>query len=1536
MHPFVAEWFNNQFKGPTEIQSLAWPRIAAGANVLVTAPTGTGKTLTVFLTALDRLIQGAWECGAVRVLYISPLKALNNDIRENLVRPLSELKSLFEHHGEPFPDIRAVTRSGDTPQSERQRMLKKPPEILITTPESLNLLLSSPKARIILSTIETVIIDEIHAVAAGKRGTHLITAVERLTLLSGEFQRIAVSATVRPLSVVADFVGGYRMVSGGAAPQYEKRPMEIIEARGSKNISLRIEYPLTDMRLGLKDTVWEHIAGDLRTIIKNRSSTLVFVNSRRLAENLTHIINSEGERLAYAHHGSLSREIRRVVEKRLKEGELSAIVATASLELGIDIGELDQVVLIQTPFSVSQAVQRIGRSGHSVNETSTGVLYPSYGMDLIRAAVMAELVMIKDVEEVKPVSSPLDVLSQVLVSMLGIAQWKLSELYAFIRCAGPFHDLAENSFRSVIEMLAGRYRDTRIRELNPRILVDPVLDTARARNGALLLIYSSGGTIPDRGYFSLRIQGSQARVGELDEEFVWERKTGDTFTLGTQNWKVTRIDHQKVEVVPWRGPVKIQPFWKGESAARDSHFSAKIAEFLESCSEHRDDPGMLDDLRDKHALNEEAGVALLSFLSHQVASSGAELPHRHHILIEHSADPSTGGELKRTFIHTLWGNRVNYPLSLVLGAICERNHFQVEVMSDNDLIMLQTPGEAAFDDDPSGLVLSVAQMLVSVEIGEIDDLIRQRLERGGYFGSRFRENAGRALLLPRGRAGKRTPLWVNRLKARKLMDAVRGYRDFPILVETWRTCIQDEFELDALKALLQELRDGEIRITEVSTEKPSPFAEGSIWQATNHHLYGDDTPTGGPAGGLSVDENILKEVVFAEDLRPELDGSLVHEFGRKVARTEPGYAPAGPEEVVEWVGERLLVPISEWETLLEAVDRDHGILREETLSGVSSRCFIVTLPGAGVECVVSVYGFSLICEAFGLRPSDIQRRVLPGGDMEQLTGMVEMLTAGRAADDGAVLQTPESIVGQWLCYYGPVPMVFPSSVFGTAAIGSGDTLLHLAEERVAVIGHLTAGIAGEEICDAENLEKLLAFARRQRRQGFEPQPVTKLISHLAHWQQVDRGPAVRKELHKVLAPLLCYPSAAGRWEEDILPARIEGYQTGWLDELLHTTDLEWAGCGAGKLAFCFPEDVELFHATLDAPGDTTAPGSMTPATPPASPPADSSTAAEASRLAGTVTPGSPRREPSELFSDPLGRYTFWDLKEAAGLGSADFTRVLWDMVWDGNVRCDSFEVVRNGILQGFKTPVGPALRADKTTRSRRRTAGLSQWKVSRPMAGNWYLPNTALTADPAERDLLDEAELNRDRIRLLLTRYGVLFRELLVREAPPLRWGNLFRTMRLMELSGEIIGGHFFDGVPGIQFALPAALNILREKSADVGIYLLNAADPASLCGVDLPGLKSVLPERFPSTYIICDGDTPVITARKRGGDLEIAVPPDHPDLYGYIELLRSLTRRSFSPVKSIKVRTVNGEEAIGSEYGPAFEQCGFLRDYQGYSLWAL
>ncbi|MFW5884137.1 MAG: DEAD/DEAH box helicase, partial [bacterium] len=510
-HPLVREWFARRFPSPTPVQAAAWPRILAGEHLLITAPTGSGKTLTAFLAALNAFIEGRWPTGCTRVLYVSPLKALNNDIHRNLIGPLAQLRELADESGFEMPDITVATRSGDTPSGERRRMITHPPEILITTPETLNIILTSPRARSIVSTVRTVILDEVHAVVGEKRGTHLITAVERLTLLAGEFQRIAVSATVRPLDAVARFVGGYE-IEGEPGPEATYRPREVsvVEAADTKRVELDVDFPDTDEVLepGSPEGLWPHLVRELRRIIDGNRSTLVFVTTRRHAEKLTMLLN-EGldEPLAYSHHGSLSRELRQYVEQALKEGRLRAIVATNSLELGIDIGSLDEVLMVRTPMTVSSTLQRVGRAGHRVGETSRGRLFPLYGRDMVDAAAMAAATLERDIEETRPVVAPLDVLAQIVVAMTAMDTWKVDELYAVLRTSWPYHALERRLFDLVLEMLAGRYAETRIRELRPRVSIDRVSGTVTAREGVTALLYHSGGTIPDRGYYAMRLDG---------------------------------------------------------------------------------------------------------------------------------------------------------------------------------------------------------------------------------------------------------------------------------------------------------------------------------------------------------------------------------------------------------------------------------------------------------------------------------------------------------------------------------------------------------------------------------------------------------------------------------------------------------------------------------------------------------------------------------------------------------------------------------------------------------------------------------------------------------------------------------------------------------------------------------------------------------------------------------------------------------------------------------------------------------------------
>ncbi len=775
-HPLVAEWFRERIGQPTDVQRQAWPKIALGEHLLIAAPTGSGKTLTAFLWALNQLITGRWPNGKTSVLYVSPLRALNYDIQRNLLRPLDELGEIFITAGEGFPQIRALTRTGDTSQPDRRQMLRHPPEILITTPESLNLLLSSKGGRSTLTHISTVILDEIHAVFDTKRGTYLMTAVDRLVRLSGEFQRIVLSATIHPIETVAEFVGGFRMSGDSGDHSYVPRPVTMIRSDARKQYHLRISFPQGAAARDQWGSVWDPLVEELRKIIRRNRSTLVFVNSRRFCEMLTLMINEgEKEPIAYAHHGSLSLEIRAEVERRLKAGALRAIVATHSLELGIDIGALDEVVLVQSPFSISSAIQRVGRAGHQVGQASRGILFPTHPKDLLEAAVLAPAILNQDIESAKTPLCPLDVLAQVIVSMVGVETWDADILYAQLKMSYPYRNLSREQFDLVLKMLAGRYAHRMIRELKPLVSIDGLDHTVRARRGALQTLYLSGGVIPDRGYFHLRHQETNARIGELDEEFVWEATVGDTFSLGTQNWRIERITHNDVFVLPGSPKEAAAPFWKGEENGRDFHFSERIGRFLEEADGLLDDPDFLRSLQEKHCMDAKAAESLIDFLKRQREATGSRLPHRHHLVVEFV---STGpGGTPQAVIHTMWGGLVNRPLAMALGAAWqERFGYRPEIYLSNDCIVAQLPHE-----------ISAEELLSLVDSSNVETLLRKRLEGSGFFGARFRECAGRALLLPKRRFNQRMPLWLSRLRSQKLLDAVRNFEDFPILLEAWRT-----------------------------------------------------------------------------------------------------------------------------------------------------------------------------------------------------------------------------------------------------------------------------------------------------------------------------------------------------------------------------------------------------------------------------------------------------------------------------------------------------------------------------------------------------------------------------------------------------------------------------------------------------------------------------------------------------------------------------------------------------------------------------
>ncbi len=899
-HPEVTRWFNDRFDAPTDVQSQSWPRIADGEHLVITAPTGSGKTLTAFLWAINSFVSGVYEPKATRVLYISPLKALNNDIQRNLLDPVRELRERFSERGEEFPPLSIQTRSGDTEQAERQRMLRRPPELLITTPESLMLLLTTVKGRHALATIETVILDEVHSIVESRRGVQLMASLERLVELTGEFQRIALSATVNPLEKVAAFVGG----SDGE----NARRVGIVRSRTHKATDFRVMFP-PEAREAADNgkKIWDAFAPSFRAITDANRSTLFFANSRRMAEKVTLKINEDlVAPEAYAHHGSLAREIRSEVETRLKAGELKAIVATTSLEMGIDIGSLDEVVLIQSPPTLASAIQRIGRAGHAVGETSRATLFPTHAYDFVEAAVVAQAIEAHDIEPLRPSGPALDVLAQIVVSAVATETWNVDQLFEVIRRAAPYRTLERDHFQLVIDMLAGRYAGTRIRDLKPRIAFDRIKNEITARKGAVFALYNSGGTIPDRGYFTLRHADTGAAIGELDEEFVWEASVGQSFTLGTQSWLIHRITHNDVIVKNAPPKSSTLPFWRADNVSRSYYFSSRIAEFLERANDRLVKKENEDLERELHGLGFDPVAAdeLIEFLERQREVSDADLPHKHHLLLEHiHTGPGgySGLDREQQFVlHTNWGGQVNQPIALAMEAAWKAQFAsEPDIHADNNVIVAQLKEEI----DPE-------VFLTLVTPANFETHLRNRLESSGFFGARFRECAGRALLLTKKRFNQRMPLWMTRMQAKKLMTATKPLDDFPVMLETWRTCLSESFDLPAALDVLEQLTSGALPWTVSTQTTPSPFAAHVTFNQVNRYMYADDTPERGGTSALSDD--LIRAAVFDKTLRPSIDPAVVADFEAKVQRRRAGYEPDGELELSEWVKERVIVPLDEW------------------------------------------------------------------------------------------------------------------------------------------------------------------------------------------------------------------------------------------------------------------------------------------------------------------------------------------------------------------------------------------------------------------------------------------------------------------------------------------------------------------------------------------------------------------------------------------------------------------------------------------------
>lgn len=1506
-HPLVSRWFKKKYGMPTDIQAKAWPVIAKGEHALITAPTGSGKTLTAFLWALNRLITCHERSGAIRVLYVSPLKALNNDIQRNLLAPLEELKQVFDDKGQDFPTIRALTRSGDTPQSERRRMLRHPPEILITTPESLNLMLSSLGGRSILGQVDTVILDEIHALIGEKRGTYLMTAVDRLVFLAGEFQRVALSATVKPLDVVADFIGGYKIEQGRLDIDYVPRNVAKIRSSAPKKYDLAIQFPeeavARKKRLKPGKEIWEPIVKAIKSRIARNRSTLVFVNSRRLCEKITFLINrSHTHPIAYAHHGSLSRELRYTVEEKLKNGELKAIVATNSLELGIDIGALDEVILVQSPPSVASALQRLGRAGHQVNALSKGVLYPSHAHDILEAGVLACGIAEQDIESARPVDCPLDVLSQIIISMTGTEIWDIDGLYAALKTSYPFHALSREHFDLVLNMLAGRYADARIRELNARVSIDRVDNTVSAQKGALLALYMSGGVIPDRGYFNLRHAESNARIGELDEEFVWEARVGQIFTLGNQNWKIERITHNDVLVRPAGSSRTAPPFWIAEAYNRGFHLSEKITLFLTWINAHLKDKKLNDKLAAEYHMDPFSADMLVDFLTRQKEKTRCDLPHRFHLVIERVASGPGGAPGSQVILHSYWGGQVNRPYAMALEAAWEETFGQpLETYADNNCVCIILPHEI----EPENLLAMVTQERVGA-------LIKKHLEGSGFFGARFRECAGRALLVTHTKMKERLPLWVNRLKSKKLYDAITGYDDFPILLETWRTCLKDLFDLDTLNKILSELESGEIQCSFISSQHPSPMAMQGAWRQINDYMYRDDSRTATDRSMLRDD--LIEGLLTSPGFQPDFSIKLIRRFESKRKRESKGYAPDTPRALVDWVKERVMIPVGEWETLYTMLEKDSPLDTASIQDKLVNRLVCLQNQSIGMQTVIAIEDSASIITALHGNSADILCKPLFSKEVTPDKNFGDH-TVRPVLEPEEKAQLRMRLLGEWMSFYGPMTFGTVLKKIGVASGLFSAIVEDLVQAGKVLRGSFTAGLEEDEICDRENFNILLRMQRKDAIPVFEPREITELPAYVAAVQGVA-GPKDRKELlYTCLDKLACFCASAALWESDILPARLNSYDTSWLDSAMQENDLLWGGCPNQKIFFCFEEDLDLLRPLTTV--------------------SDRSETEPADLEKPTVL--------KMLFSDEKGRYDFKTLLKKTDLPASQVMEKIWQAVWEGRLSNDTWVALRKGIESKFSLsdsilnrgdapPLGQQARRSATARHIRRR--LRKQKTVPGQAGRWYrLPS----ASEEGLDLVERAELEKERARLLLDRYGILFREILIREPSPFQWKRVFRALRLMELSNEIVSGYFFKEIPGPQFMSHSGFQLLKRFSPAGEVFWINAQDPASMCGLPLEALKQTLPSRLPGNHLVYDGSRLVLTSLRHGNELKFNVDSDDVDIPAYLGVLRHLLSRQFCPLKQITVQTINGQEAARSPYVDALRIAfDVVLDYKQVVLYRL
>ncbi|MGO8769882.1 ATP-dependent helicase [Mycobacterium sp.] len=1506
------EWFDSTFAAPTTAQAEAWEAIADGDNTLVIAPTGSGKTLAAFLWALDTLATPAAVPSApdrpagTRVLYVSPLKALAVDVERNLRTPLAGLTRIAERHGVRPPGISVGVRSGDTPPAQRRQLIARPPDVLITTPESLFLMLTSA-ARETLAGVQTVIVDEIHAIAAGKRGAHLALSLERLQDLSQELrggrpaQRIGLSATVRPPEELARFLSG-------------QSPTTIVAPQASKTVELTVQVPVPDMANLENNSIWPDVEARLVDLVESHNSTIVFANSRRLAERLTARLNEiHAERsgaglpaetnprvaggapahlmgsgqtfgapplLARAHHGSVSKEQRALVEDDLKRGLLKAVVATSSLELGIDMGAVDLVIQVEAPPSVASGLQRIGRAGHQVGEVSQGVLFPKHRTDLIGCAVTVERMLAGQIETMRVPANPLDILAQHTVAAAALEPLDADRWFDTVRRSAPFATLPRSVYEATLDLLSGKYPSTEFAELRPRLVYDRDTGTLTARPGAQRLAVTSGGAIPDRGMFTVYLASDSetpSRVGELDEEMVYESRPGDVISLGATSWRITEITHDRVLVIPAPGQPARLPFWRGDGAGRPAELGAALGAFTGELA------GLDREAFDKRcaALGFDAYATdnLWALLDEQRTAAGV-VPTDTTLLVERFRDEL--GDW-RVILHSPYGLRVHGPLALAVGRrLRERYGIEEKPTAADDGIVVRLPD--TLDEKPPGAELFV------FDADEIDPVVTAEVGGSALFASRFRECAARALLLPRRHPGRRSPLWQQRQRSAQLLEVARKYPDFPVVLETIRECLQDVYDVPALTELMAGIAQRRVRVLEAETSRPSPFAASLLFGYVGAFMYEGDSPLAERrAAALSLDSTLLAELLGRVELRELLDPEVIAATGRQLQHLSAERAARDVEAVADLL--RLLGPLTEEEVAARAAGADVG----GWLEGLRAARRALTVSFAGRSWWVAIEDIGRLRDGVGA--------AVP-------LGVPATFTEEVADPLGELL-------GRYARTRTPFTTAEAAARFGLGLRVTADVLGRLATDGRLVRGDFVAGAEGlgapgtgsEQWCDAEVLRILRRRSLAALRAQVEPVSTAAYGRFLPAWHHVSSSLSGLDGLVSVIDQLTGVRMPASAIEPLVLAPRVRDYSPAMLDELLATGEVTWSGAGCisggdGWIAL---------HASDSAPLTLTVPAAI-----------DFTDAHRA--ILDTLAGG--------------GAYFFRQLAQD-GISNTDLKAALWELIWAGWVTGDTFAPVR-AVLSGTgaRKRSAPAHRAHRAPRLSRYSVAHAQHRAVDPtVAGRW-------SAVPAPEP--DSTLRAHYQAELLLNRHGVLTRGAVTAENVPGGFATLYKVLGTFEDAGRCQRGYFVESLGGAQFAVASTVDRLRSYTDGVDpqrpeyrAVVLAAADPANPYGAALPwpaaGGEGARPGRKAGALVVLvDGALAWFLERGGRSLLTFTTDPaaDHAAAMALADLVTS--RR----VASILVERIDGSPALQPHAGgresdalAGLLEAGFARTPRGMRL---